>query len=154
VLWLYSFGDWWIMNQEIRSCQRKTCPSAILSTKNPIVVALGSKPCLRNERPTTNCRSHGTVLASLLILGRRTTLSSKWHVKKCTPAFSILLFFIMPKIRVHVKLRFHCFSIELWQRRTKTEAFLLWGWFRVTQNYWLHWISYKRHCASRTTVDT
>jgi hypothetical protein len=45
---------------ENRSTRKKTCPSAILSTTNPIWTDQGSKPGLRGERPATNRLSHGT----------------------------------------------------------------------------------------------
>ena len=43
-----------------RSIQRKTYPSATLSTTNPTWTDQGSKPGLHGERPTSNRLSHGT----------------------------------------------------------------------------------------------
>jgi hypothetical protein len=43
-----------------RSTRRKTCPSATLSTTNPIWTDPGSNPGLRGKRPATNRLSHGT----------------------------------------------------------------------------------------------
>jgi hypothetical protein len=48
---------------ENRSTRGKTCPSATLSTTNPIWTDLGSKPVLRGDRPATNCLSRGTASA-------------------------------------------------------------------------------------------
>jgi hypothetical protein len=45
---------------ENRSIRIKTCPSATLSTRNPIRTDPGSNSCLRSERPATNCLSHDT----------------------------------------------------------------------------------------------
>jgi hypothetical protein len=42
------------------TCPVKTCPSATLSTTNPIWTDPGWNPCLRGERPATNRLSHGT----------------------------------------------------------------------------------------------
>jgi hypothetical protein len=43
-----------ISTGENRRTQRKTCPSATLSTTNPTWIDLGAKPGLRGERPATN----------------------------------------------------------------------------------------------------
>jgi hypothetical protein len=41
-----------------------TCPSAILSTKNPIWPDLGSNPGCRSGMPATNRLSYGTAFVS------------------------------------------------------------------------------------------
>ena len=41
---------------------RKTCPSAVLFTKNPTYNVVGSNPILRGERPTSDRLSHHTLL--------------------------------------------------------------------------------------------
>jgi hypothetical protein len=46
-------------NQRTR---RKACPSATLSTTNPIWIDPDANPGLRGERPATNDLSHGTVI--------------------------------------------------------------------------------------------
>jgi hypothetical protein len=45
-----------------RSNRGKTCPSATLSTTNPIWTDSGSNPGLRGDRPATNRLRHGTAL--------------------------------------------------------------------------------------------
>ena len=47
-----------IRTEESRNTWRKTCFSAILSTKNPTRTDLGSKPSLHGERSPTNHRNH------------------------------------------------------------------------------------------------
>jgi hypothetical protein len=39
---------------------RKTCPSAVLFTKNPTYNVVGSNPILRGERPANDLQSHHT----------------------------------------------------------------------------------------------
>jgi hypothetical protein len=48
-----------IMTGENRRTQRKSCPSATLSTTNPTWIDPGANPGLRDERPATNDLSHG-----------------------------------------------------------------------------------------------
>jgi hypothetical protein len=50
-----------ILTGENRRTRRKTCPSATLSTTNPTWYDQGVNPGLRDERPVTNCLSHGRV---------------------------------------------------------------------------------------------
>jgi hypothetical protein len=45
---------------ENRRTRGKTCPSATLSTTNPIWTEPGSNPGLRGGRPAANRLSHGT----------------------------------------------------------------------------------------------
>jgi hypothetical protein len=52
---------------ENRSTRGKTCPSAILSTTNPIWTDLESNLGLRCERPATNRLSHGTAYSMDLV---------------------------------------------------------------------------------------
>jgi hypothetical protein len=47
-----------ILTGESRRTQRKICPSATLSTINPIWIYTGANPVLRGERPATNRLSH------------------------------------------------------------------------------------------------
>jgi hypothetical protein len=51
---------------ENRSTRGKTCPSATLSTTNPIRTELGLNPGLRGGRPAANRLSHGTGLSNSL----------------------------------------------------------------------------------------
>jgi hypothetical protein len=53
---------------ENRSTRVKICPSATLSTTNPIWTDPGSNPGLRGERPATNSLSHGTASSEFSIL--------------------------------------------------------------------------------------
>jgi hypothetical protein len=48
-----------------RSTREKTCPSAILSTKNPMWTDPGSNAGLRDERQATDRLSHDTAMYSL-----------------------------------------------------------------------------------------
>jgi hypothetical protein len=57
-----------ILTGENRRAPRKTCPSATLSTTNPIWIDRGAKPGLRGERPTTNDLSHVTAQTVALVL--------------------------------------------------------------------------------------
>jgi hypothetical protein len=50
--------------KENRSTRGKACPSATLSTANPIYTEPGSNPGLRGERPAINRLSHGTAVVS------------------------------------------------------------------------------------------
>jgi hypothetical protein len=52
---------------ENRSTWGKTCPSANLSTTNPIWIDPGSNPGLRGGRPAANRLSHGTALSPSFI---------------------------------------------------------------------------------------
>jgi hypothetical protein len=45
-----------------RSTREKFCPSATLSTTNPIQTDTGSNLRFRGGRPATNCLSHGTAV--------------------------------------------------------------------------------------------
>jgi hypothetical protein len=45
---------------ENRRTRGKTCPSATLSTTNPIWTDPGSNPALRGGRPAANRLNHGT----------------------------------------------------------------------------------------------
>jgi hypothetical protein len=47
--------------------RRKTCPSATLSTTNPIKIDQGANPGLRGERSATNDLNHDTALVPWLI---------------------------------------------------------------------------------------
>jgi hypothetical protein len=47
-----------------RKSQRKSYPSATLSTKNPTQTALGAKLDLHSEKPATNRLSYGTAFLS------------------------------------------------------------------------------------------
>jgi hypothetical protein len=49
-----------ILTGENRRTRKKTCPSATLSTTNPIWTDPCAKPGLRVDKPATNCLSHGT----------------------------------------------------------------------------------------------
>jgi hypothetical protein len=53
----------WKDTGENRRTLRKTCPSATLSTTNPIWTGPGANPGLRDEKPATNCLSHGTAVS-------------------------------------------------------------------------------------------
>jgi hypothetical protein len=55
------------MTGENRRTRRKTCPSATLSTTNPIWVEPGANPGLRGERPASNDLSHGTAQIGLYL---------------------------------------------------------------------------------------
>jgi hypothetical protein len=64
----YEFGErQWndILTGENRRTQRKTCPSATLSTTNHTWIDPGSNPSLRGERPATNDLSHDTAMRPL-----------------------------------------------------------------------------------------
>jgi hypothetical protein len=52
-----------ILTGENRRTERKTCPSATLSTTNPTWIVLGANSDLRVGRPKTNHLSHGTALS-------------------------------------------------------------------------------------------
>jgi hypothetical protein len=52
---------------ETRSTRGKTCPSATLSTTNPIWTDLGLNPGLRGDRPATNGLSHGAAHLGLTL---------------------------------------------------------------------------------------
>jgi hypothetical protein len=52
---------------ENRSTERKTCPSATLSTINPTWTGPGSNPGLRSGKPAANRLSHGTALRLMLV---------------------------------------------------------------------------------------
>jgi hypothetical protein len=54
-----------ILTKENRRTQRKTCPSATLSTINPIRTDQSANPGLRSERLATNSLSHGMTSYSL-----------------------------------------------------------------------------------------
>jgi hypothetical protein len=47
-----------ILTGEDGRTRRKTCSNATLSTTNPTWIDLGANPCLRGEKPATNCLSH------------------------------------------------------------------------------------------------
>jgi hypothetical protein len=49
-----------ILTGENRRTRRKTCPSATLSTTNPIWIDPGTNPGLHGERPASNRLNHGT----------------------------------------------------------------------------------------------
>jgi hypothetical protein len=58
----YEFGEWrsnGILTGENRRTQRKTCPSATLSTTNLTWIDPGANPGLHSERLATNDLSHG-----------------------------------------------------------------------------------------------
>jgi hypothetical protein len=48
-----------ILTEKNRSLGEKTCPSATLSTTNPIWTDPGSNPRLQSGRPATKRLSHG-----------------------------------------------------------------------------------------------
>jgi hypothetical protein len=59
----YEFGArrWnYIDRGKPKNSERKTCPSATLSTTNPTWIDPSVNPGLRGERPATNDLSHGT----------------------------------------------------------------------------------------------
>jgi hypothetical protein len=64
---IYEFGElrWNDIDRGSQRTQRKTCPSATLSTINPIWIDPSANPGLRGERPVTNGLSHGTALARI-----------------------------------------------------------------------------------------
>ena len=63
-IWVWSI-DGITLPGENRSTQRKTCPSALFSTKNYTRAGLGSKLGLRGEGPTTNAWATRHGLTSL-----------------------------------------------------------------------------------------
>jgi len=63
---------------DIWSTGRKICPSAILSTTNPILNGLGLKPGLRGKSPATNRLSHGT--AEGFVRQFRTCTLCRYHL--------------------------------------------------------------------------
>jgi hypothetical protein len=63
-----------ILTGENRRILRKTCPSATLSTTNPIWIVQGANPGLRDERPATSDLSHDTATKNVTNMkGRRQT---------------------------------------------------------------------------------
>jgi hypothetical protein len=60
-----------ILTGENWRTQRETCPSATLSTTNPIWSDLGVNPGLCIEMPASNCLSHGMALISFSRDGRK-----------------------------------------------------------------------------------
>jgi hypothetical protein len=57
-----------ILTGEDRRTQRKTCPSATLSSTNLTWTDRGAKPGLHSERPATNHLSHGSSGSYLVTL--------------------------------------------------------------------------------------
>jgi hypothetical protein len=57
-----------IMAAENRRTQRKTCPSATLSTTNPTWIDPGANPGLHGERAATNHLSHGMALIIIITI--------------------------------------------------------------------------------------
>jgi hypothetical protein len=57
----------WNSQNKNRSTRRETCPSATLSTANPIWTDLGSNPGPRGGRPATNRLQRGTAVARQLL---------------------------------------------------------------------------------------
>jgi hypothetical protein len=62
----------------------KSCPSATLSTTNPMWTYPGSNPGLRGERPATNRLSHGTAkFTDLQVTMLKTASISEFHFTFC-----------------------------------------------------------------------
>jgi hypothetical protein len=60
--------SWWNQNWQGKpQYSEKTCPSATLSTKNPILSDLGSSPGRRGGKPTTNRLSGGRPFRLILM---------------------------------------------------------------------------------------
>jgi len=62
--WLWNI-DGIIVTGEHRRPRHKTCPSVILSTKNPTWTALTSNPEFRVEGPASNSLTHGTAFSNM-----------------------------------------------------------------------------------------
>jgi hypothetical protein len=68
MIWVWRATVEWYWQGKIKKTQRKTCPTATLSTTNPTWINPGANPGLHGERPATNNQSHGTACGVPLLL--------------------------------------------------------------------------------------
>jgi hypothetical protein len=59
-IWVWTATVEWYWQGKTERTQRKTCPSAPLSTTDLTWIDFGTNPSLCGERPATNCLNHGT----------------------------------------------------------------------------------------------
>jgi hypothetical protein len=76
-----------ILTGENRRHRGITCPSAILSTTNPIRIDQGAKPGLREERSATKCLSHDTAFGCYQsVVTQSLSLSLRQHIGWVVPS--------------------------------------------------------------------
>jgi hypothetical protein len=60
VMWVWRTMVEWYWQGKSKELGERTCPSATLSTTNPIWIYPGANPGRRSDRPATNRLNHGT----------------------------------------------------------------------------------------------
>jgi hypothetical protein len=80
-IWVWqALVEWWYWQGKPKNSE-KTRPNATLSTTNPTCTDHGANPGLHNEKPATNCLSHGTAAQAVSRSRKPMFASSAVHMR-------------------------------------------------------------------------
>jgi hypothetical protein len=146
-----------LLTRENRRTRRKTCPSATLSTTNPIWIEPGANPGHRGERPATNDLSHGTAIFCCFSPNRLSwlTFSSQKNTGKSLILVWLLYFWTRPEPNIVCSTRARPSDqaqamkentgIEVHMESSKEDIRKIWeGVLRISVRYWIQLVNTLR----------